>query len=174
MTRLIVLFFGVGLMRPAPGTWGSLAALILGMGIVHWMGFWALALATALATVLGLWACDVELAGRPGEDPGEFVIDEVAGQWLALLFPAAGFTFAPAAAASVAAHGGWLPWPAWVFPLALFRLFDIWKPGPVGRADRRGDAMGVMLDDLWAGLLAGGATVILAALYHIPLLFLKP
>lgn len=173
MSRLVAIFFGVGLLRPAAGTWGSLAALILGMVLLHGLGgFWALVAATVLATIAGFWACGAELAGRPGEDPGEFVIDEVAGQWLALLFPAAGFTFAPAAAAMIADQGGWLPWPAWIAPFVLFRLFDIWKPGPIGRADRRGDAAGVMLDDLWAGLFAGVATLILAAAYHLPLILL--
>lgn len=163
MTRALAIFFGAGLLRPAPGTWGSAVALALGMVVLH-LGFWALALAFAAVTVLGFWACAAEL--KPGQDPSEVVIDEVAGQWLALLFPAAGFSFEPHAAAWVAAHGGWLPWPAWVFPFLLFRLFDIWKPGPVGRADRRADPAGVMLDDLWAGLFAGIATVILAAAFH--------
>ena len=171
MTRALVIFFGAGLLRPAPGTWGSLVALLLGMLVLHFAGFWGLVAATLLITALGFWACRAELA--PGQDPSEVVIDEVAGQWLTLLFPAAGFHFAPMAQAALAANGGWLPWPAWVFPFALFRLFDIWKPGLVGRADRRGDAAGVMLDDLWAGLFAGVSTVILAAAYHIPLILMR-
>lgn len=171
MTRLLVIFFGAGLMRPAPGTWGSAVALILGMGILHLAGLGGLVLGLVLVTGLGFWACAAQLS--PGQDPGEVVIDEVAGQWLTLLFPAAGFALAPAAQAAVAANGGWLPWPAWVFPFVLFRLFDIWKPGPIGRADRRGDAAGVMLDDLWAGLFAGIVTVILAAAYHIPLVLMR-
>lgn len=171
MMGLVTTFFGVGRLRPAPGTWGSLVALVLGMGILHVAGFWILLLATALVTGLGFRACSASL--KPGEDPSEVVIDEVAGQWLTLLFPAAGFTFSPAAQAAVAAAGGWLPWPAWVFPFLLFRLFDIWKPGPIGRADRRHDPAGVMLDDLWAGLFAGVATVILAVAYHIPLILLR-
>ena len=57
-------------------------------------------------------------------------------------------------------------WPGWVMPFVLFRLFDIWKPWLVGRADRRGDAVGVMLDDLWAGLFAGISSGILAGVYH--------
>jgi phosphatidylglycerophosphatase A len=57
-------------------------------------------------------------------------------------------------------------WPGWVVPFALFRLFDIWKPWLVGRADRRGDPAGVMLDDLWAGLFAGICSVVLAGAYH--------
>ena len=48
----------------------------------------------------------------------------------------------------------------------FFRLFDIWKPWLVGRADRRGDAAGVMLDDLWAGVFAGAASVVAAGIYH--------
>ncbi len=171
VSRTLVIFFGAGLLRPAPGTWGSLAALLLGMLILRFAGFPVLALATLGVTAVGFWACAAEL--KPGEDPSEVVIDEVAGQWLTLLFPAAGFYFAPAAQAALAANGGWLPWPAWVFPFALFRLFDIWKPWVIGRADRRGDAAGVMLDDLWAGLFAGVVTVILAAAYHIPLILMR-
>ncbi len=173
MTRLLTIFFGAGLLRPAPGTWGSLLALVLGEALIRFMGFPALLLATLAVTALGFWSCGVELAGRPGDDPSEIVIDEVAGQWLTLLFPAAGFYFAPAAQAALQASGGWLPWPAWIAPFALFRLFDIWKPWIIGHADRRGDAAGVMLDDLWAGLFAGVTTVILAAAYHLPLILLK-
>ncbi len=169
MSGLISTVFGLGRLRPAPGTWASLVALILGMGLFH-LSFWALFGATLAATALGLWACRASLA--PGQDPSEVVIDEVAGQWLALLFPAAGFTFSANGAAFLAAHG-WMPWPAWVFPFALFRLFDIRKPWLVGRADAKGTPASVMEDDLWAGLFAGIATVVLAALYHIPLVLLK-
>ena len=162
MSRLISTFFGTGLMRPAPGTWGSLAAILLGWAIHRYTGFWGLTLATLAATALGFRACGRELAGRPGEDPSEIVIDEVAGQWLALLIPAAAFHFGPGIA-------GWLPWPAPLGAFLFFRLFDIWKPWLVGRADARGDAAGVMLDDLWAGLFAGFATLIAGALYHLPM-----
>ena len=89
MTRLLVIFFGAGLLRPAPGTWGSAVALLLGMGSLQIAGLPALVLATLLITALGFWACAVEL--HPGQDPSEVVIDEVAGQWLALLFTAAAF-----------------------------------------------------------------------------------
>ena len=173
MTRWISIVFGLGLMRPAPGTWASAVAALVGLVIIRYLGFPALALATVAVTALGFWACHVELKDRPGTDPSEIVIDEVAGQWLTLLFPAAGFYFAPAAQAAMQASGGWLPWPAWVVPFALFRLFDIWKPWVIGRADRRHDPAGVMLDDLWAGLFAGIATVILAAAYHIPMILLR-
>ena len=62
------------------------------------------------------------------------------------------------------------PYPGWVAAFLFFRLFDIWKPGIIGRADRRHDAKGVMMDDLWAGLFAGIATMIAAAAFHIPVM----
>ncbi|MEO8245428.1 MAG: phosphatidylglycerophosphatase A [bacterium] len=169
MSRLLTTVFGIGLLRPAPGTWASAVALVLGIVIFRYAGFPVLLLATVAAALIGFWSCNAELKDRPGDDPTEIVIDEVAGQWLTLLFPAAGFYFGPAAQASLQATGGWLPWPVWIFPFALFRLFDIWKPWLIGRADQRTDPAGVMLDDLLAGLFAGIVTVILAAAYHIPM-----
>jgi phosphatidylglycerophosphatase A len=156
----IVTFFGVGHLRPAPGTWGSLAAVVLGVAAFQAGAGWLVPLGAALATVLGFWAVPQAVAGKPDQDPSEIVIDEVAGQLLAL-----SFTVIP-----LMRHGvsdiflG--AWPAWVAPFLLFRLFDIWKPWLVGRADRRGDAAGVMLDDLWAGLFAGISSVMLAGIYH--------
>ncbi|MBL4917214.1 phosphatidylglycerophosphatase A [Szabonella alba] len=159
MSRIVAIFFGVGLLRPAPGTWGSLAALGLGL-ILHRVGHFPLLLvATVLVTALGFWACARELADRPGEDPSEIVVDEVAGQWIALLFPSFAFWWVGMDSAN-------FPWPGWVSAFLLFRLFDIWKPWLVGRADARGDAAGVMLDDLWAGLFAGLGTMALAAIAH--------
>jgi phosphatidylglycerophosphatase A len=116
--------------------------------------------AALIATLVGFWAVPRALAGREDSDPSEIVIDEVAGQLLAL-----SFTILP-----LWRHGvdGLLfgAWPAWVMPFLLFRLFDIWKPGPVGWADRRGDAPGVMLDDLIAGVLAGIGVMIAAGVAH--------
>lgn len=160
-SRLLSIWFGAGLLRPAPGTWGSLVAILLALFIHRYAGFPALMVATILVTALGFWACERQLAHCPGADPSEVVIDEVAGQWLAFLFPAFAFW--------MRGWEGFLPWPAPLAAFLLFRLFDIWKPWLVGRADRRGDAAGVMLDDLWAGLFAGLATILAAALYHIPL-----
>ncbi|GLS85114.1 phosphatidylglycerophosphatase A [Cypionkella aquatica] len=163
MTRALAIWFGVGLLRPAPGTWGSLVAVILALLIDRYCGFPVLLLATVAVTGLGFWAVSVELRDTPTADPSEFVIDEVAGQWLALLFSSAAFW--------ARGHEGFLPWPAPLAAFLFFRLFDIWKPWLVGRADRRHDPAGVMLDDLWAGLFAGLATIVAAAAYHIPLIF---
>jgi phosphatidylglycerophosphatase A len=158
MSRMWSIFFGVGLLRPAPGTWGSLVAVLLAWAIDRYMGFPALLVAFLAITAIAYWAISAELADRPGADPGEIVIDEVAGQWLALLFPAAVFWW----------HGweGWLPYPAPLAAFALFRLFDIWKPSLIGRADARGDAAGVLYDDLWAGLFSGVCALVAAGLIH--------
>ncbi len=158
MSRRVATVFGLGLLRPAPGTWGSAAAVLAGVTLDRYLGFPALLVATLAVTALGFWACARELSGRPGEDPQEFVIDEVAGQWVALLFPSAAFWWR--------GFEGWMPYPGWVAAFLFFRLFDIWKPWLVGRADRRDDAAGVMLDDLWAGLFAGIAVVIAAGIAH--------
>lgn len=167
-SRLVATFFGVGLLRPAPGTWASAVAIILGIAIDRYLGFPALVAGAIAATAAGFWACNRELAARPGDDPSEFVIDEIAGQWIALLFPAAAFWSRGMENWAVAAY------PGWIAAFLFFRLFDIWKPWIIGRADRRHDAAGVMLDDLWAGLFAGIATIIAAAAYHIPLILMKP
>lgn len=150
--------FGVGLLKPAPGTWGSLAALPLGWGLHVLGGFPLVAGATLTVFVLGWWATAIATRGAEDHDPSEIVIDEVVGQWIALWalsWPATQHGLSIAAL-----------WPGWIAAFALFRLFDIIKWGPVGWADRRGDALGVMLDDVFAGLLAAVGVVLLAGLYH--------
>ena len=159
MTRWVTTVFGLGHLRPAPGTWASAAAIGAAVGLHYLGGFPLLMLATVAATGLGFWACTRALAGRPQDDPAEIVIDEVAGQWLAFAFPAAAF-WARGEPPAV------LPWPAWVGAFLLFRLFDIWKPWLVGRADARGGALAVMLDDLWAGVFAGVSVIVLGVAYH--------
>lgn len=158
LSRLTSIGFGLGLLRPAPGTWGSAGALALGVVIDRYLGAPGLVVATLIAVIAGFWACNRELADRPGADPSEIVIDEVAGQWIALLFPSIAFF----------SRGweGWMPYPGWLAAFLFFRLFDIWKPWVIGRADRRGDPAGVMLDDLWAGLFAGIAVVVAAGAWH--------
>ncbi|MDO8942944.1 MAG: phosphatidylglycerophosphatase A, partial [Desulfobacterales bacterium] len=73
--------------------------------------------ATLLATAAGFWACGRVLEDRPGEDPSEVVIDEVAGQWLALLFPSAGFWL-------MGLDSWHFPYPGWVAAFVFFRLFE--------------------------------------------------
>ncbi|QDC09695.1 phosphatidylglycerophosphatase A [Oceanicola sp. D3] len=158
LTHGIATFFWVGHLRPAPGTWGSLAALPAGYVIALYAGFWGLALATLTAFALGLWATAEETRGAADHDPSEIVVDEVVGQWIAL-FP----VVYGAIAAGQELHR---LWPGWLAAFVLFRLFDITKPWLVGWADRRGDALGVMLDDVIAGVFAAVAVMALAGLAH--------
>lgn len=158
MITTITTFFGIGKLRPAPGTWASAVAVLLAVLVAQAGAGWLVPLGCLLAAVLGFWAVPQAIAGRADKDPSEIVIDEVAGQWLAM-----SFTVIPLWRHGVAILDAW---PAFVVPFLLFRLFDIWKPWLIGRADRRGDAVGVMLDDLLAGLFAGLVSVMLAGLYH--------
>lgn len=149
---------GIGHLRPAPGTWGSLAALPLAAGLHGIGGPWLILLAAAGAYAAGVWATREVTRGSGDHDPSHIVIDEVVGQWVALL---------------PVSYGAWMMgasilalWPGWIAAFALFRAFDIMKPGPVGWADRRNDVTGVMLDDVIAGALAAICVILLAALAH--------
>ncbi|WP_104018014.1 phosphatidylglycerophosphatase A family protein [Roseovarius nitratireducens] len=158
MTHLIATFLYVGHLRPAPGTWGSLAALPMAWALHVLGGPVLLALGVLVAFVSGWWATALETQGKDDHDPSEIVIDEVAGQWLALLPVSVGAAHAGVAVTAL--------WPGWVVAFVAFRLFDIWKPGPIGWADRRGDALGVMLDDILAGLAAALCVILGAWLAH--------
>ena len=156
MSKLIATFFYTGLLPKAPGTWGSLAALPCAVALHGLGGFPALLLATVIVFFVGWWATIQETSGRDDHDPGEIVIDEVAGQWVTLL--PASYMFAR--------HDLPLVWPALLFGFIFFRLFDIFKPWPISWADRKETAFGVMLDDVLAGILAAAASAALAVLYH--------
>ena len=158
MRRLVLSFFGAGYLRPAPGTWGSLAALPAAWAIHTVAGPIALIVGAALLYVVGVWLTAQETASGDDHDPSWIVIDEVVGQWIALLPVSLG-----AYSAGVEMHR---LWPGFVVGFVFFRLFDVWKPWLVGQADRRGDATGVMLDDVWAGLFAAIVVVLAAALAH--------
>lgn len=159
MERQIATVFGIGNLRPAPGTWASAIAILVGVALHRIGSFPLLALATVVVTIVGIWTVRRLFAELENKDPSEIVIDEVAGQWLALCFPSAGFWMMGLPSDS-------FPWPGWVAALVFFRIFDIWKPWLVGVADRRGDADGIMLDDLWAGMFAGVATMVAAGISH--------
>ncbi|MGR3466000.1 phosphatidylglycerophosphatase A family protein [Limimaricola sp.] len=163
MSRLIATFFYSGLIRPAPGTWGSLAALVAALPI-HWIGGpWLMLAMIALALAVGFPAARAEAARAGDHDPSHVVIDEVAGQWIALWPVLFGAAYVGAPVLDL--------WPGWVAAFVLFRLFDIWKPSLVGRMDRRGDVTGLMLDDVVAGIFAALGVVVLAVLAHGVMIF---
>lgn len=133
---LIATWCGVGLIPKAPGTCGSLAALPIAWVIRVLWGVPGLAAADAVVFVVGCWAAAAIAGASRIPDPGAVVVDEVAGQWLTLLA-------AP------------LDPLAWGLGFALFRLFDIWKPWPVGWLDRHiTGGIGIMLDDVAAAAYA--------------------
>ena len=158
MNQLIATFFYSGYLKPAPGTWGSLAGLIAAYPIAILTGPWGLITAIIVATVLGYWATQAVTQGQDNHDPSEIVIDEVVGIWIALLPVAIGAEMRGVPILAL--------WPGIISAFALFRLFDITKPSLVGWADRKENAMGVMLDDVIAGVFAAIGTMILAAIAH--------
>lgn len=126
--------FGTGYAPKAPGTFGSLLGLALGAALLA-VGHLPLLFGIVVVAGLGTWAI-AQLPGHAASDPGWIVIDEIAGQMIPLL------------ALTQLSIGGVL------LSFILFRVFDIWKPGPVAWADKRHDEFGIMGDDLIAGLLA--------------------
>ena len=146
-----------GLLPKAPGTFGTLAALIPGIAILAFFGPQTLLLATLLATLAGVKAINAYEARTQSHDDKRIVIDELAGIWLALCI-APGVT-APLASLPALENGLALQI---VLSFALFRLFDIKKPSLIGRIDREAKGgIGVMGDDLLAGIAAGVASAIL-------------
>lgn len=137
---LVATVGGIGLLPKAPGTWGSLAALPLAWLLHGWAGPPAVALAVAVIFAAGWWASEALARRGVGDhDPGYIVIDEVAGQLVVLaVVPPDPLLYA--------------------IGFVLFRLFDILKPAFIGWADRAVEGgLGVMLDDLLAGLCGAAA-----------------
>jgi len=134
LARLVAGGFGIGRVPVGAGTVASFAAVLIGAGLMRLSPF-ALAAAALLATLGGLWA--VHAAGAV-DDPAWVVIDEFAGQWIAMF----GLRHATPLALLAA--------------FVLFRLLDVGKPGPVAWADRHKSAAGVIGDDVIAGSLAAG------------------
>ena len=148
-STVIASVFGIGYFPFASGTVASLAAMPLAALILLHGGGMVLAAASLVAFAVGVWACGDHVRATGREDPSECVIDEVAGQWLACAFASVSF-------------------PSLALAFFLFRLFDIWKPWPVGWADRElPGGLGVMADDMIAGLMAG--VLVAAAGYLVPL-----
>jgi len=132
-------FFGAGLLKPGPGTYGSAAALVLWLTAAQTLHPAHLPLYTAFAaiaaTLIGIPAATIVARESGREDPGHVVIDEVAGQLFALIF-------CPP------------DWAHAILAFILFRLFDILKPPPIRQLERLPAGTGIMLDDVAAGLFA--------------------
>jgi phosphatidylglycerophosphatase A len=148
---LVGTFLGVGLLRPGPGTYGSIAALLLWFGAAHAFHpsplqlIFGTVIAALAATLVGIPAATIVARETGRKDPGHIVIDEVAGQLVALIaIPA--------------------DWHHAALSLLLFRVVDILKPPPVRQLECLPEGTGIVLDDIAAGLLA-------LAVAHIAKLF---
>ncbi len=138
-------WFGVGFLPLVPGTWGSAAILPVVEGLFRALGPAAIATLALAAAVLGVVASDVVSKTRGDGDPSEVVIDEVAGQAIAV-FPV--YLLAPRDRPA-------LFWGAVLASFFLFRVIDVVKPGPVRRLESLPGGLGIMADDLLGGAIAG-------------------
>jgi len=135
--------FGSGLLKPAPGTWGTLAAVLIAWPIAHLAGAWGVLAITILSVPIGIWAAQVYNERTGTADSGSIVIDEFSGMWIALLPQA---FMMP----GINQPGLWI-----LVSFILFRLLDIIKPWPIGWLDKNiKGGLGVMIDDIVAGVMA--------------------
>src|SRR6202166_2683034 len=149
---LVATFFGIGRLRPGPGTWGSLAALLIWLGLSRYIQpdcrTLTLSLLAAIAVAIGIPAATATAQALGVKDPQFVVIDEVAGQWITLLF-------AP------------VSWKTLLAGFILFRGFDIVKPPPVRQLEKLPGGTGIVLDDVSAGVYA---LAVMQLLLHLRIL----
>lgn len=160
-STVVASVFGIGYFDVAPGTIMSAIAVPLAILIgLYGGGGMGILGASIIVLVIGILACADHVRETGREDPPECVIDELAGQWLACAF-------------CLLTFGGLIPvthisLPAFLLAFVLFRLFDIWKPWPVSWADQQlTGGIGVMTDDMIAGLMAGVLVVAARYFFHL-------
>ena len=159
MDRLILLLArggGLGLAPKAPGTVGTLGGFPLTALLLVPGNFWIYLAGCAVLVPLSAWVCGEAERILDREDPGEVVLDEIIAVPMCFLGVFAVMTFQgegmPTVQGVLASQWTW----AWALAgFALFRLFDIWKPGPIDHAQSLHKGWGVTMDDVLAGLLTG-------------------
>ena len=136
---LIATFCNIGYGKPGPGTWASIATVLLWFGLARYAAapdrLLAALVVAIVVTLIGIPAATRVARALGQGDPSIVVIDEVAGQMIALI-------------------GAALDWKSMLAALILFRLFDITKPFPLRRLEHLPECTGIMLDDIGAGLYA--------------------
>lgn len=146
MKKIFVSFFYIGFLRPAPGTWGSVAGALIAYFIYEYLGRETLFLASIALFLFSIKIIDSYEAELKIHDASHIVIDEVAGVWLAIALSASGVLGA-------------------LFGLLFFRLFDISKPSLIGKIDKNvKGGLGVMGDDMLAGVFAGICSAVLSTI----------
>ncbi|PSM51487.1 phosphatidylglycerophosphatase A [Campylobacter blaseri] len=135
--KFFLTFFGLGLIKPAPGTWGTIGGLLVALLIIKFLTIETLFLCSILLFLVSINIINNYEKKIGSHDNSEIVIDEVVGIWIALSI----------------SSGSWL---AIILSFIYFRAFDIYKPSVIGRADRdvKG-GLGVLLDDILAGAFGG-------------------
>lgn len=146
MQKIFLTFFYSGLLKPAPGTWGSIAGAIPGILILYTLGDTTLFLASILLFLVSIKIIDNYEKNGGEHDTSSIVIDEVAGVWLAI---------------SISSN----TWLQMILSVIFFRMFDILKPSIIGKIDRdvKG-GLGVMGDDMVAGAFGG---LLSAIIYYV-------
>ncbi|HTC87870.1 MAG TPA: phosphatidylglycerophosphatase A [Bryobacteraceae bacterium] len=150
---LIATWFGAGYAPVAPGTAGSLAAIVIAIALHYGVGYTAgyeratLLLLTAILLAPGIWSASVVARETNKPDPQIVVVDEVIGQWITL--------------ASAATFN----WKTWLAAFVLFRLLDMWKPAPVRQFESLPGGWGIVADDVMAGLYGALAIFVLDRLH---------
>lgn len=143
--KIFLTLFYSGLSKKAPGTVGSFVALVFGFAVLELFGLTTLFLLSLLITIIAVKEINIYEKEVGTHDNSEIVIDELAGMWIAMSI------------GGVMADDYFLGFITFIF----FRLFDIWKPSIIGRIDRDvGGGMGVMGDDVVAGIFAGLCTAL--------------
>ena len=148
LVNCLVLGFGTGLIKPGPGTWGTLLSGVLFVSLLQFLPFDVLIIFIIGCFFGGIWLCNQFIGDDRHQDPGEVVWDEIVGFWFTCLF-------LPDTS---------LLWVSVAF--LLFRFFDIVKPFPINKIDSGiSGGLGIMLDDMVAGLFAGGLSYVLYQLF---------
>ena len=150
LARVIATWFGCGYAPVAPGTAGSLAALVIAIALHERTGLpaWQFAVLAGVIFAPAVWAATQTARAVNIKDPGIVVVDEVIGQWIAI----------------AGAHS--VNWKSYLGAFALFRLFDIWKPPPARQFERFPGGWGIVADDVMAGLY-GALAIFLLDRFHI-------
>ena len=153
VNRLFITFFGSGLSPIAPGTAGSLLALIVGLGLLQILPMQTFFMLTLLITVVGVFEINRYEKATKTHDDKSIVIDEVSGMWITMMF---------AISVSKNMSFNYAYEIAVILSFISFRLFDIWKPSTIGVIDKRVQGgLGVMGDDILAGVAGGLLTDII-------------
>lgn len=151
--KLFLTFGGAGLAPKAPGTVGTLASLPVGLLVLYYLGLETLFVLTFAITVIGIFEVNKYEKKTGLHDQQHIVIDEAAGMWLSLMI---------AHSTAITMNYPYVEFFTILFSFSAFRLFDIWKPSTIGWIDRElKGGLGVMLDDILAGIAGGLLSVIL-------------